>query len=63
MRPLSDRATRTATVHTTRFEIVRASVGRRSYDQIKAWDWEGDTRPETVVLGMFAPPRTTPLVE
>lgn len=53
----------TATVQTTRFEIVRASVGRRSYDQIAAWDWEGDARPETVVLARFAPPRATPLNE
>ena len=53
----------TATVQTTRFEIVRASVGRRSYDQIAAWDWEGDARPESVVLARFAPPRVTPLNE
>jgi uncharacterized protein (TIGR03083 family) len=53
----------TATVQTTRFEIVRACVGRRSYDQIAAWDWEGDARPETVVLPRFAPPRVTPLDE
>ena len=53
----------TATVQTTRFEIVRAGVGRRSYDQIAAWDWEGDARPESVVLARFAPPRATPLNE
>jgi len=53
----------TATVQTTRFEVVRASVGRRSYDQIAAWNWEGDSRQETVVLARFAPPRTTPLNE
>ncbi len=53
----------TATVQTTRFEIVRASVGRRSYEQIAAWDWEGNSRPETVVLARFAPPRITPLDE
>lgn len=53
----------TATVQTTRFEVVRAGVGRRSYDQIAAWDWEGDARRETVVLARFAPPRTTPLDE
>jgi hypothetical protein len=53
----------TATVHTTRFEIVRAGVGRRSADQIAAWDWEGDARPESVVLARFAPPRNTPLNE
>jgi uncharacterized protein (TIGR03083 family) len=52
-----------ATVRTTRFEIVRAGVGRRSYDQIAAWDWEGDSRPESVVLARFAPPRVSPLNE
>jgi hypothetical protein len=53
----------TATVRTSRFEIVRASVGRRSYEQIASWDWEGDARPETVVLSRFSPPRATPLHE
>lgn len=53
----------TAQVRTSRFEIVRASVGRRSYDQIAAWEWEGDARPETVVLARFAPPRATRLDE
>lgn len=53
----------TATVRTTRFEVVRASVGRRSYDQIGAWDWEGNSRPETVVLARFAPARSTSLDE
>ena len=52
-----------ATVRTTRFEIVRAGVGRRSHDQIAAWDWEGDSRPECVVLARFAPPRLSPLNE
>ena len=33
-------------IDSARFEIVRASVGRRSCDQIAAWDWEGDARPE-----------------
>ena len=53
----------TAAVRTSRFEIVRAGVGRRSYDQIAAWDWEGDCSEETVVLSRFAPPRPTPLKE
>lgn len=48
-----------ATVRTTRFEIVRASFGLRSYAQIATWDWEGDPRPESVVLARFAPPRST----
>jgi hypothetical protein len=53
----------TAVVRASRFEIVRAGVGRRSYDQIAAWDWDGDSRAETVVLPRFAPPRATPLNE
>jgi len=52
-----------ATVRTSRFEVVRAAVGRRSAGQIAAWDWEGDARPETVVLSRFSPPRPTPLNE
>jgi len=53
----------TATLHVSTFEIVRASVGRRSYEQIAAWDWDGDARPETMVLARFTPPRATPLYE
>ena len=53
----------TAEVRTSRFEIVRAGVGRRSYEQIAAWAWEGDFRAETVVLPRFTPPRATPLDE
>jgi uncharacterized protein (TIGR03083 family) len=51
----------TATLRTSRFEIVRAAVGRRSFAQIAAWDWEGDALPETIVLSRFSPPRATPL--
>jgi hypothetical protein len=53
----------TAIVRVSRFEIVRAGVGRRSYEQIAAWDWEGDSRVESVVLPRFAPPRATALNE
>ena len=53
----------TASVTTSRFEVLRAGVGRRSADQIATWAWEGDARPETVVLSRFAPPRATDLVE
>lgn len=52
-----------ATVETTRFEIVRAAVGRRSAAQIGAWSWVGAARPSTIVLERFAPPRPEPLVE
>ncbi len=53
----------TASVTATRFEVLRAAVGRRSAEQIAAWPWDGDARPETVVLSRFAPPRATPLAE
>lgn len=53
----------TATLRTSRFEVVRAAVGRRSLSQIAAWDWEGDAQPESVVLARFAPTRPDPLIE
>lgn len=53
----------TATLRTSRFEVVRAAVGRRSLDQIAAWDWDGEAHPETMVLAMFSPARPTPLEE
>ena len=53
----------TATLRTSRFEIVRAAVGHRSLDEIVAWDWEGEPTPDAFVLGMFTPTRATPLGE
>ncbi len=35
----------TATVRATRFELFRAMSGRRSPEQIKAYDWDGDPEP------------------
>ena len=34
------------TVHASRFEIVRGVPGRRSTEQLLAWEWEGAPRPE-----------------
>jgi uncharacterized protein (TIGR03083 family) len=51
-----------ATVRTSRFELVRSYTGRRSLDQMRAYDWEGEPRPERLVLAIFSP-RETPLVE
>ncbi|HEX2049708.1 MAG TPA: maleylpyruvate isomerase family mycothiol-dependent enzyme [Actinomycetota bacterium] len=34
-----------ATVHATRFELFRALSGRRSPEQIAAYDWDGDAEP------------------
>jgi uncharacterized protein (TIGR03083 family) len=53
----------TATVRTTRFEVLRAAVGRRSLEQIAGWEWAEEAQPQTVVLAMFSPPRQTPLDE
>ena len=52
----------TATVKTTRFEFVRSYTGRRSLDQMRAYEWDGEPRPEQLVLMIFSP-RETPLVE
>jgi uncharacterized protein (TIGR03083 family) len=49
-------------VRTARFELLRAMTGRRSLDQLRAFDWEGEAAPELLVLGLFTP-RPTPLVE
>lgn len=51
-----------ATVRASRFEFARSMTGRRSLDQMRAYDWEGDPRPERLVLAIFSP-RETPLVE
>lgn len=50
----------TATVAADRFELFRAMSGRRSLDQIAAFDWEGDAAPEHIA---FLPARPTRLVE
>jgi uncharacterized protein (TIGR03083 family) len=44
------------------FELFRSFTGRRSLDQMRAFDWDGDAAPELLVFGMFTP-RSTPLVE
>ena len=53
----------TATLCTSRFEIVRAAVGRRAFAEITAWDWDGPATPEAFVIPRFNPPRATPLGE
>jgi uncharacterized protein (TIGR03083 family) len=49
-------------VRAARFDLVRAMTGRRSVDQMLAFDWDGEAAPELLVLGIFTP-RPTPLVE
>lgn len=53
----------TATVRTTRFEVVRAATGRRALTEIEGWGWEGEPTPAAFVIPMFSPPRATPLGE
>jgi uncharacterized protein (TIGR03083 family) len=50
------------TLRTSRFELFRALSGRRTPDQLRALDWDGDPDP---YLPMFAPygTRPDPLVE
>lgn len=49
-----------ATVTADRFELFRAMSGRRSSEQIAAFEWEG---PVDAAGVSFFPPRPTPLVE
>jgi hypothetical protein len=51
-----------AALYVSRFEFTRAATGRRAPEQIAGYPWEGDARPELVVLAPFAPRRTA-LVE
>ena len=44
------------------FELVRALTGRRSTEQIAAYDWDGTFAPEQLVLARFTA-RPDPLVE
>lgn len=50
------------TLRATRFEIVRAATGRRSREQVTKYTWEGDARPDLLVLGIFTP-RASALAE
>ncbi len=43
------------TLRTSAFELLRAATGRRSLDQIRAFDWEGIAHPELVVMVIFTP--------
>ena len=52
----------TETCATNRFDFVRASTGRRSVEQIAAWDWDGEPRPDLLVMPIFTP-RPDPLIE
>lgn len=49
-------------VRAPRFELLRAMTGRRSVDQICAFAWTPEARPEALVINIFTA-RPTPLVE
>jgi uncharacterized protein (TIGR03083 family) len=44
-----------ATLRTSTFELFRTLHGRRTIDQIRALDWEGDAEPWTTSLFIFGP--------
>jgi uncharacterized protein (TIGR03083 family) len=50
------------TARVERFELFRALSGRRSPDQIRAWDWTGDPDPYLELFYLYGP-RTEPVVE
>ena len=51
-----------ATARTGRFELFRALSGRRSPEQIRAWEWSGDPEPYLHLFYVYGP-RTEALVE
>ena len=55
-----------APVQVTRFEFTRAATGRRSLEQIAAYEWAddraGEARPDLLVVTPFTPRRAA-LVE
>jgi uncharacterized protein (TIGR03083 family) len=51
-----------ATVRGSAFELLRALTGRRSTDQIRALDWDGDAEPYLAIFATY-PMRDDPLDE
>jgi len=51
-----------ATVRTTSYELARAVLGRRSLDQIRAYEWSGDPAPYLAHFTYFSPPEY-PIIE
>lgn len=48
---------------TTRFELLRAATGRRTVEELHAYEWAGDARPALLVWEAVFTPRATPLGE
>ena len=51
-----------ATLRAEPYELLRALIGRRSHDQIRAYDWDGDPSPYVELLPAF-PAASTDIVE
>ena len=45
-----------ATVRLTEYEMARAVLGRRSLDQLRAYDWDRDPEPYLPYMAVFDPP-------
>lgn len=45
-----------ATLRLSVYELARAAMGRRSFDQIRAFDWQGDPEPYLEHFAVFTPP-------
>ena len=52
-----------ATVTTSKFEFIRAVSGRRSADEIAAFEWQGTIDPQLIVFTPMFTMRATPLGE
>jgi hypothetical protein len=50
------------TVSGNPYEMARAFMGRRSFQQIRRFDWTGDPEPYLPIFSIF-PPRSDDLVE
>jgi hypothetical protein len=52
-----------SSARTTAFDLLRATTGRRSAEEIKAWEWTGAPRPDLIVSGPPFAIRDSPLGE
>jgi uncharacterized protein (TIGR03083 family) len=51
-----------ATVRVSSYELARAVLGRRSIDQIRGYEWDGDPEPYLEHVPVFSPP-ASPIIE
>jgi uncharacterized protein (TIGR03083 family) len=52
-----------SSVHTSRFELLRAMSGRRSVAQVSGWRWDGSPDPDRILLAPFFHPARVDLHE